>query len=71
MRWLADDFLKWVDMPWWLRWLICLVLVGIALVVLAAGKFLIWLWAFCGVLVLINVFLTIRDILDVYMPRQR
>jgi hypothetical protein len=71
MRWLADDFLKWVDMPWWLRWLICLALVGIALIVLAAGRFLIWLWAICGVLTLINVFLTIRDILDVYMPRKR
>jgi len=71
MRWEADNFLTWTEMPWWLRWLICLIPITIAGIALAMGRFMIWIWAISGLLVLINVFLTIRDILDVYMPRRR
>lgn len=70
MRWEADSFLKWTEYPWWLRWLICLIPIGIAIVMLANGRFMYWLWGIGGVLCLINLYLTWNEILDRFMPRK-
>lgn len=55
----------WMDLPWWLRWIICL---GVATV----GFFVsIWIFAVGLVLTVVNVFLSWNEILDVLMPRKR
>ncbi|MCC7508714.1 MAG: hypothetical protein IT464_05030 [Planctomycetes bacterium] len=71
MRWEADSFLGWAQSAWWVRWLVCAVLVAICSIALAFGRLWLWLWAITGVLVLINVFLSWNDILDRIMPRRK
>lgn len=69
MRWEADNFLKWTEMPWWLRWIVCLIPIGVGIAGLAAGRIWLWVWAIAGLLCLINLFLTWRDVLDYLQHR--
>ncbi|MCC6464305.1 MAG: hypothetical protein IT463_03070 [Planctomycetes bacterium] len=61
----------WMDLPWWLRWLICLIPLGIAVGMLASGKFWPWGFAVGGILTLINLFLSWGEILDRFFPRRK
>ena len=54
----------WMDRPWWLRWIICLPTLGL-------GLFEVWLFGVGVLLLVINLFLTWNEILDVIMPRKR
>jgi hypothetical protein len=54
--------------PWWARRLVCLLVLGVAAIALALGRVWIWVWAIGGVMTLVNLFLSWRDILDRLMP---
>lgn len=62
----------WMDRPWWLRWLITLVPLGIVAVqLLAFGGFHIWLLAIGGLMFVVNLFLSWGEILDAITGRKK
>lgn len=62
----------WMDRPWWLRWLITFVPLGVAVtLLLTADRFYVWLWAIGGLMFLVNLFLSWSEILDALMGRRK
>jgi hypothetical protein len=69
---MGDFFTWWMERPWWLRWLITLLPLGVALVLLvAAERFYYWIWGVGVAMFFINLFVSWGEILDKLMPRKR
>jgi len=62
----------WMERPWWLRWLITIVPLGVALALLVAlERFYFWIWGVALAMFVVNFFLSWGEILDKLMPRRR
>ncbi|MCF6228514.1 MAG: hypothetical protein L3J82_07645 [Planctomycetes bacterium] len=61
---MGNLFLKFADSPWWLRWPICLGIVAIGLFTSY------WILAVGAVLTVTNIYFSLNDILDKFMPRR-
>ncbi|MBZ0135539.1 MAG: hypothetical protein K8I27_04085 [Planctomycetes bacterium] len=61
----------WMDRPWWSRWLICLIPAAICLIdYIATGSFFVWLGGAALAMIVVNLVLSMREVLDVVMPRR-
>jgi len=70
---LDDGFFGWwLERPWWLRWSISLLPLGVALVLLfSLDRFYFWLWGVGAAMCLINLFVSWGEILDAVMGRKK